>query len=480
MVNNVEGITNEINAGRALLLLDGLDELGSIRDEDVEVEEGGITYKINADQARLLLDRLGKLDASQEEEIEVELEEVGEKKKVKEKHSYDPRQRFLAHIPKNNRVLMTCRVRDYKQIHNKAALNGAVTLQPLTMTQMQEYLAGYPNLWKAIQSDYTLRELCRTPLLLSIFAYGFGEATEEERQALQNLSDSPAELRDRIFGMYVERRYEHEQIREELPYTLEEIKRLLGEAIANELMSIELLQEDDTSFIPENHLIKLNKNIAQLCQRLHYLVPFENEKNDTGWRFTHLLLRAYFGFPVLVSYLDDDDGYVRWLATGALGAINDTRVVTPLIARLRDDDFVVRCNAAIVLSKIGDQRAIEPLIDCLHDTHPNVRCCVANLLGQTGNDRTVKPLIVCLRDPDRWVRLRTATALARIGDERAVEPLIICLRDEYKGVQLNAAAALNTIATPQATAAVKAYDADRKNFDPEAFLAQWEADHPAE
>jgi hypothetical protein len=78
--------------------LDGLDELGSIRDEDVEVEEGGITYKINADQARLLLDRLGKLDASQEEEIEVELEEVGEKKKVKEKHSYDPRQRFLAHI----------------------------------------------------------------------------------------------------------------------------------------------------------------------------------------------------------------------------------------------------------------------------------------------------------------------------------------------------------------------------------------------
>jgi HEAT repeat protein len=354
---------------------------------------------------------------------------------------------------------------------------------------------------------------------------------------------------------------------ETLLFTLEEIYEVLGEAVADRLMGDLLWMKDDTMLVAGNFPEEQIEAVTRLCQRLHYLVPFENDKtHETGWRFVHLLLGVHFGLTFslvrlravdsrvrryaaaaldrigwqpdtqvqkiayviaredwnecvqigepavepLITYLQDASWDVRSSAADALGEIGDGRAieplidclhdtdsrvrrraadalgrigkqaVEPLIACLRDTDSRVRGSAADVLSKIGDQRAIEPLIDCLHDTHPNVRCCVANLLGQTGNDRTVKPLIVCLRDPDRWVRLRTATALARIGDERAVEPLIICLRDEYKGVQLNAAAALNTIATPQATAAVKAYDADRKNFDPEAFLAQWEADHPAE
>ena len=65
--------------------------------------------------------------------------------------------------------------------------------------------------------------------------------------------------------------------------------------------------------------------------------------------------------------------YVGRDAAEALGEINDTRAVTPLIAALKDKSWVTRCGAALALGRIKDPRAVEPLRSGLTDEHPEVR-----------------------------------------------------------------------------------------------------------
>lgn len=523
----------------------------------------GIAQQIRNGDALLLLDGLDELGGSQEEEID------GEKK------LYDPRQRFLEHIPEDNQVLITCRVRDYQQIKQKAVLKGAVTLQPLTEDQMCEYLADYPSLWEAIQGDEALREMCTTPLLLSIFAFGFGESTEEERHALQNLADSPGELRDRIFGMYVERRYEHESDRvarlgKTLPYLLDEIRNVLGEAIKDRLMGTKIRmswKEDETMIMPHNlwSALRITNTVqpfAQLCENLHYLAPLKNEKTgETGWRFAHLLLRAHLGFHSIIAALNDSDETIRAYSVDALGRLGDARAIPVLIKSLRDLDIYVRKTATVslqqfgwqpktkeeqviyaiarqawdecihigsptvpmliecldiendairirianALGQIGDVRAVPKLITYLEDDNENVRENIAEALGLIGDPHAVPALIVCLDDMDDWVRSHAALALGQIGDPNAVPtliesleddneyvrartvealgligdiesvPMIIeCLTDEDRFVRDSASDTLASIASPQAMAALGAWLNHGADFDPDIFFSQWE------
>ncbi len=129
----LDGLKPEIEAGRALLLLDGLDELGSSRPIDPEKPEKG---------------------------------------------SYDPRQRFIdavAQIPPHNQMLVTCRVKDYAAIDQQIPLEGAITLQPLSDDLLREYLSDHPRIYDAIQADDNLRDLARTPLLLSLIAFAWND-----------------------------------------------------------------------------------------------------------------------------------------------------------------------------------------------------------------------------------------------------------------------------------------------------------------
>jgi DNA polymerase III delta prime subunit len=467
MVEHIEGIEAQIKTGKALLLLDGLDELGSSRED-------------------------------------------------KNKQTYDPRQRFLEHIPDNNRILITCRIRDYEQIGDKAALNGAVTLQPLTIEQMQNYLTNYPNLWTAIESDDTLREICTTPLLLSIFAYGFQESTEAERQVLQSLADSPAELRDRIFGMYVERRYEHERLRAEymgetLPFTLEKIYKILGKALEKRLNNF--FVKDTSMIVAENLLTEQIELITSLCCHLRYLTPIENEETDEiGWRFAHSLLRTHFGFPVLVKCLsDDENSEVRRKIVDALGEIGDDRAIEVLISCLDDTNWKIRHSACESLVKLGwepqtlEQQIsyiiarqswreciqigipiIPSLVNLLTDEDWHIRYGAATTIGKLGDKRAIPPLIDCLNDASWEVRRAAIKALGSLGVASAVPKLMLHLSNTSKlpfwdePICDTISYALESIGTEQALAAVAAWQADPDNFDPEAFLTKWAADHPDE
>jgi hypothetical protein len=319
---NAADVALTITTGNALLLLDGLDELGTERQD----------------------------------------EQTGER--------FDPRQRFIDRIPLNNRVLITCRIKDYADIGRKIALNGAVTLQPLNDDQMRAYLARQPDLLAALETDSGLREMARTPLILSLFTFAYSGLGDEAAK-LRDLTDSPGDLRDKIFETYVRRRHEHERrkLHSNLPFTLEQVYDVLG-SIAMENATNPYAKKYDTVnvFTLEDFETVLGGEIAQafanFMHQLHLLVP----SGEHRLRFIHLLVRDYFAFSYALAKINDINENVRAYVVAALWRIGDTRGVEPLIAVLSDTHWWVRGRAAQALGDIGDGRAVRPLIGLLADT----------------------------------------------------------------------------------------------------------------
>ncbi len=429
---NTAAVQGVISQGRGLLLLDGLDELGSERPLDPEKPEG---------------------------------------------EKFDPRQRFIQHIPENNRALVTCRVEDYDQIGQKVALNGAVKLQPLDDAQMQNYLREHGDLWAVLQDDPELREVARTPLLLSLFTFAFA-GLDKAAQELRDLSGG--ELRDKIFGTYIERRYKHEDAKHKLPYTLEEMVDMLGKVAMDNVRSFWLEDWWGKSYRLEGNALRWNDffyalgtedndTLIKLATRLNILTPGEE---DT-FRFVHLFLRDYLAFRTAMSTLKNEDADVRHSAANTLGKLGDIRAVEPLITALKDGDAGVRSRAVSALGKLGDVRAVDPLIIALKDEdryvrlstgidpgelrtlgvwtnafkdiYFDVRSGAAESLGKLGDVRAVDPLINTLKDEDKRVRRNAVKALGKLGDVRAVDPLINTLKDEDKHVRRNVAEALDKL-----------------------------------
>ncbi len=392
---DTEEIKRTIDAGHALLLVDGLDELGSERPIDLKKPDG---------------------------------------------EKFDPRKRFIEQFPAKNQVLVTCRVQDYQEIGEKVGLRGAATLRPLNVEQMQLYLGEQPELWEAVQKDDGLREMLQTPLLLSFFAFAYKGMSDDDRYQLSDLSKSPGTLRNKIFEYYVRERFRHEERKRghKLTYDYPTVYRVLGQAAIhvkstwreNQIYWKDIQTElgaEPTEFI-------------QQCQQLHLLV---NLDRDT-WRFMHLRLRDYFAVDALITSLGDTNAYVRFDAVAELGRIGDGRAVEPLVASLRDPVDGVRNSALVALERIG-LPAVEPLITSLRDLGMDARWRVAAVLGWIGGNRAVEPLIASLRDPDERVHHYAVEALGWIGDGRAVEPLIASLQNPDWVVRRNAAAALGRI-----------------------------------
>ncbi len=388
-----------VTEGRALLLLDGLDELGSERENPQTHER------------------------------------------------YDPRQRFMQIIPANNQIVVTCRVQDYEEIGEKIALKGAVTLQQLTDAQIRDYLsAEVPDLWEALKADEELRDVARTPLLLSLFAFAYKDQGNEAAK-LRDLRASPGDLRDTIFGEYVRERYEHEERKlklrkppEKMPFTLDEIYEVLGFAamVATGpthfgIRSIEQQSEILEAFFEhyeETHGQAWEQDFADFAIRLHLLAP-----KIYTFEFVHLMLQYHFAFIFSLLRLKDPRCYgmidlliwaYHWSPAIALGTIGDQRAVEPLVLALTDHDTEIRSDAAEALGMLGCRQAVEPLFDALSDLDNDVREAAAKALGQIGDARAEGPLIQLLSEPPKafwWhkpINEAAAEALTRIGTPKAL------------------------------------------------------------
>lgn len=334
-----ENIERLINSRKVLLLLDGLDELGKEKEEEEEVPNTPTSVERH----------------------------IAPKQTI-----YDPRLRFIAQIPTNTPVIITCRVKDYTEIKEKAKLNGAVTLRPLNDEQMQEYLRNLPDLWAALATDKKLRNVARTPLLLSLLRYAYQQASTEELQQLRNLQNSPGDLRDKIFETYVQQRYHYEKRRtesrsEKMPCTLEDIHNILGREVMSTSRNFQSHRNNNfrSSIIGTPQTGISQEEFLSLAEQLHLIVRPDLDH----FRFAHLLLQDYFGFKyasllINSSELSNRINAVRWMEQ-----FDDIRAFKGVIAFLGDANKELRRSALAALGKISDVGAVKHLEKLLDDNN---------------------------------------------------------------------------------------------------------------
>jgi len=405
-------------AGRALLILDGLDELGGEREE-------------------LLADRLHKPFQHFVPDVVTE-DETNNMTLVR----YDPRKWFMSLVPAGNQVVVTCRVKDYEEIGEKIGLKGAVTLQALDDGQMRDYLREMPDLWAALEADDDLREVARTPLLLSLFTYAFA-GLDEEAKKLRDLSRG--DLRDKIFETYVRRRYEHEKRKPHanVKASLELIYEVLGYVGMGDVSTRGGNRLTRTLFLYSLGEEERAARFIELAIRIHLLTHGE----DNTYRFVHLLLRDYFAFHFAMKELHQAKWHIGTTSYNAphpvraLGLIGDGRAVEPLIRALSDRDKAVRASAAEALGNIGDVRAIKPLIYAMRSMDRGLRFYATRALKAIG-EPAVESLISALKSGDGELRKRAVSALGAIGDKRAIEALVPVLRDADRDIRRIAAGEL--------------------------------------
>ncbi len=311
----------EIRAGHALLLLDGLDELGIERPIKREEPDG---------------------------------------------EKFDPRQRFLEAIAAlvgangyalpSIQILVTCRLKDYAQIGHKIALNGAVTLQPLDDAQIAAYLHGQPELLQTIMADDKLREVAQTPLLLSIFGFVYEGMTKYERAELANLQVGE------ILNTYIDNRYKDEEMKRSLrgglmPFTLDEL--LEGLAILAAYMYMQtwkMYAISPASYLSEYEIQQASVNLELLRFAQSLGILDTNDHNE--WRFIYDM-RDMFAWDQLLLYLKSDVAERRLGSARALGFTKNWEAVSPLLNLLEvESDVFVRSAARASLDAIELENTI--------------------------------------------------------------------------------------------------------------------------
>ena len=120
----------------------------------------------------------------------------------------------------------------------------------------------------------------------------------------------------------------------------------------------------------------------EVCREDHRRWWGEEHPITPGQEAARALVRiGSASFDPLVEVLGSPGATARRNAAWALGALDDQRAVTPLIASLRDTDEHVREQAAWALGAIGDARALAGLTSALKDSASGVRRQAAWALG---------------------------------------------------------------------------------------------------
>jgi HEAT repeat protein len=378
-------VEQEVEAGRALLLLDGLDELSG--------DIGG--------------------------------------NETRKSSSADNRVEFLRLISDaiSTPVVVSCRMDDYDEIIAKAGqkipLHGAVVLQPLSDDQIKVYLEQQPALWTALLADDNLRNMVRTPLLLLLLTVAYRGADDKLRE-LQQWSDSPAKLRNEIFKRYVQTRYEFEQAHytTNLPFTLDELYDICGRATFETLSNVRSDYTEIREIVFSDLLPNQANSFLEFAQKLHLLLPPVHGR----YRFIHLLLRDHFAANYALECLAKSDLDARRNAVRVLGTIKEKLAVDILIDLLKDNEFIIRAYAARALGKIGDRKAVSPLIQVLKsDSDARVRAYAIKALGRLGGEEAQEAAITALQHDEELMLEGMRVTLGQ-RNSKAAQPLMNALK----------------------------------------------------
>jgi serine/threonine protein kinase/DNA polymerase III delta prime subunit len=144
---------------------------------------------INANQILPLLDGLDEVDAASRPACMQAINEY------RQEHNLVP-------------LVVCCRVNEYMAQENQLKLARAVTIQPLTTEQVNEYFArigeSIASLRMVFQSDPVLQELATTPLMLTILTMVYQNSSLEEIKG----GVSTEVCRQQIFATYTQRMLE--------------------------------------------------------------------------------------------------------------------------------------------------------------------------------------------------------------------------------------------------------------------------------
>jgi DNA polymerase III delta prime subunit len=101
-------------------------------------------------------------------------------------------------------AVVCSRIADYEALTSKLKLGGAVTLQPLTMAQVEEYLSGFldelASVRTLLKEDEPLQKLAESPLMLSVMTLAYRWKSVEELQSLNTIEAR----RKHLFHAYVQ------------------------------------------------------------------------------------------------------------------------------------------------------------------------------------------------------------------------------------------------------------------------------------
>ncbi|MCC7446379.1 MAG: HEAT repeat domain-containing protein [Anaerolineae bacterium] len=161
--------------------------------------------------------------------------------------------------------------------------------------------------------------------------------------------------------------------------------------------------------------------------------------------------QAHAALAAALQYLDHDIHIETMIkhrdVDGLLKMLNSSNV----------DDVMQACDA---LATLDDRRATEPLVMVFRNPLlPNkARLAAAEALLKLASAPAVVTLLGALRRDEWQVRRNAAAVLGQLQATWATEPLIKTLDDANQVVRRTALAALHRIGTPEALAAIKAFE----------------------
>lgn len=368
------------------------------------------------------------------------LDELGSKQPDDPAHpdqkGYDPRKSFLLNVQEHidGPVIISSRTKDYEEIGTRSTLNGAVTLQPLTGEQIEDYMQarGHPELWVALQADSALMDISRTPLLLAILTIALtpGESTT----SIHTLSD--------IFDQYVHKRFIHEMAKAGHVLFDEITTRVLLGKIARFMWRSWLSpQAEITLFQAKRLLGSAASSFLDFGCRMDCL----RYTGDNTIGFMHLKLRDYFVVVELTSILNEGTIYERGEALDILDRIGDSSCLPSILNALHDPDDSIRWRAAEYLRRVAEPTTFLAQLEALHDSSKNVRWRAADGLGRIGDSRAVPELLGALSDSEPDVRESVADALGQIGDPNSLDGLLKAMGDIDVGVRESVVRALGRL-----------------------------------
>jgi HEAT repeat protein len=167
----------------------------------------------------------------------------------------------------------------------------------------------------------------------------------------------------------------------------------------------------------------------------------------------------------LIERLADNSETVRGAAAMALGQLRDPSAIAPLIERITNDRIYARVAAAMAIKQLGVPSAVADLIEHLADEEWMGRHTAVVALGIAGNPLAIPPLIERLEDEFYFIRHKAAIALAQLGNASGEHILIQMLTggERFLVAKDNVADALRKIGTPEALAAVEAWEKNQKS-----------------